>query len=121
MQQPKSVISPWKYLLKIIKEVHMIDFIYILILFVLLGLAATLFLNKTNHKDYDLEDILKQQEELKSMLECLSNEYSCSDSKFYNENLFLKHQNETLTAENTELKNIILKLSYENQNNNMQL
>ncbi len=99
----------------------MIDFIYILILLVLLGLAAALFLNKINHKDYDLEDILKQQEDLKSMLECFSNEYRSSlksDSQFYNENLFLKHQNEKLTAENTELKEIILKFSHENYNYN---
>ncbi len=101
----------------------MIDFIYILILLVLLGLAAALFLNRKNYKDYDLEDILKQQEDLKSMLECFSDEYSSSvksDSQFYNENLFLKHQNEKLTAENTELKDI-LKLSHENHNNDMQL
>ena len=102
----------------------MIDFIYILILLVLLGLAAALFLNRKNHKDYDLEDILKQQEDLKSMLERFSNEYSSSvksDSQFYNEYLSLIQQNEKLFAENTELKNIILRFSHENHNNDMQL
>ena len=102
----------------------MIDFIYILILLVLMGLAAALFLNRKNHIDDDLEDIIKQQEDLKSMLECFSNEYSSSvksDSQFYNENLYLKHQNEKLTSENTELKEIILKFSHENHNNDTQL
>ena len=87
----------------------MIDFIYILILLVLLGLAAALFLNRKNHKDYDLEDILKQQEDLKSMLERFSNEYSSSiksDSQFYNEYLSLIQQNEKLSAENTEFSQL---------------
>lgn len=100
-----NLYEPLKCLLKIIKEVHMIDFIYILILLVLLGLAAALFLNRKNHKDYDLEDILKQQENLRTMLERFSNEYSSSvksDSQFYNEYLSLIQQNEKLSAENTE-------------------
>ncbi len=58
------------------------------------------------------------------MLEYFSNEYSSSiksDSQFYNDYLSLIQQNEKLSAENTELKNIILRFSHENHNNDTQL
>lgn len=88
------------------------DFIYIIILLILVGLSAALFLNRKIHIDDDLEDIIKQQKDICSTLKNLSNEFN----DYENEYFALLQQNEKLTAENTELKKIILEISISNTN-----